>query len=119
MILNCSLLKVCDNSNVIYVKCFSIYIKFSRLIGSFLYVSVKNIKSKGVLRSGDIAKGMLVRRKKNIDRRTGSYLYFSSNDVVLLNMKGEVLGTRIFGLIPLELRKKRFLRIVSISSNFI
>lgn len=119
MILSCSVLKVCDNSNVVSVKCFNLYKKFKLFIGCFLYLSVKNVKYKGILQKGNVCKGILVRKKKKINRKTGNGLCFNSNDIVVLNIKNEALGTRIFGLMPLELRRKKFLKILSISSNFI
>jgi len=45
-----------------------------------------------------------------------SYIFFDSNDIVLLNDKYELLGTRIFGPLPLELRKKGQLRLLSLAS---
>jgi len=116
MISNLSKLKVCDNSGVKYVKCFKIFKTYTGGIGSIVYVSVKDNKSKSKLQKGDIVKGIIVRNKKFINRFTGNYIFFDSNDIVLLNDKYELLGTRIFGPLPLELRKKGQLRLLSLAS---
>jgi len=49
----------------------------------------------------------------------GSFIQFDFNEVVLLNEKYELLSTRIFGPLPLELRKKGFLKLLSLASTVI
>ena len=119
MILNLSILKVCDNSGVKYAKCFKVYKSSVGIIGSYIYTSVKEIKSKSKLHKGDIVKAIIVRKKKTIDRKTGNYISFDTNEAVLLNDKYEILGTRIFGPLPIELRKKKLLKLLSLTSILI
>ena len=119
MIYTSTILNVCDNSNITCVKCFKIIKQVSGGIGSLVYISIKTYKSKVKLQKLTIAKGIIVRTKKNISRKIGSYVVFSSNDIVLLNEKNEPLGTRIFGPLPLELRKKNCLKLLSLGSIFI
>jgi large subunit ribosomal protein L14 len=116
MIFNLSKLKVSDNSGVRYVKCFKIFKTYVCSIGSLVYVSIKDTKSKSKLQKGDIVKGIVIRNKKFINRLTGNYIFFDSNDIVLFNDKYELLGTRIFGPLPLELRKKGHTKILSLGS---
>ena len=118
MILNCTLLKICDNSNVAYVKCFNMPKNPKNHIGLSFYASVKHIRYKGKLQKGDIVKGIVARSRKENNRQTGNFLSFDLNTAILLNEKNESLGTRIFGYIPLELRVKRLLKLISISSSF-
>ena len=40
---------------------------------------------------------------------------FGSNAAVLLNNRKEPLGTRVFGPVTRELRKERFMKIVSLA----
>ena len=119
MILNLSILKVCDNSGIKHVKCFKVYKGFVGIVGSMIYASIKDSKSKSKLRKGEIIRGIVVRKKKMINRNNGNYLSFDSNEVVLLNDKYELLGTRIFGPMPLELRKKRHLKLLSLASSLV
>lgn len=116
MIFSLSKLKVSDNSGVKYVKCFKVFKTYVGTIGSLIYVSVKDAKSKSKLQKGDIVKGIIVRNKKSINRSTGNYFLFDSNEIVLFNDKYELLGTRIFGPLPLELRKKGYVKILSLAS---
>lgn len=116
MILNLTRLKVSDNSGVKYVKCFKIVKNYTGSIGSIVHVSIKSNKNKSKLEKGDISKGIVIRNKKFINRFTGDYLSFDSNDIVLLNDKYEILGTRVFGPLPSELRKKGHLKLLSLAS---
>jgi len=119
MIINLSKLKICDNSGVKSVKCFKIYRNSIGTIGSVIYVSVKDTRNKGKLQKGHIVRAIIVRIKKVIGRFTGSFVFFDCNEAILLNEKHELLGTRIFGPLPLELRKKRHLKLLSLASIII
>jgi len=119
MIFNLSKLKVSDNSGVKQVKCFKIFSKKTGSIGSIIYVSIKDVKSKSKLKKGDITKGIVIRNKKLLDRQTGNHISFDFNELVLLNEKYELLGTRVFGPLPSELRKKGQLKLLSVASTLI
>lgn len=116
MISNLSKLKVSDNSGIKHVKCFKIFKTSVGSIGSIIYVSVKDSKSRTKLQKGDIVRAIIIRNKRFINRATGNYISFDSNDVILLNDKYELLGSRIFGPLPLELRKKSQLKLLSLAS---
>lgn len=119
MILNQSSLKVCDNSGIKTVKCFKVYKYTTASIGDIILSSVKDIRYKSKLKKGDIVKGIVVRNKKILNRFTGNFMNFDYNEIVLLNSKYELIGTRIFGPVVLELRKKGFTKILSLASNLI
>jgi large subunit ribosomal protein L14 len=113
MIFNLSVFKVCDNSGVKSVKCFNIQ---KNDIGQ---ASIKDIRLKNKLKKGNTLNIVIVRRKRLLDRRTGGFISFDFNECIVLNQKNEFLGSRIFGPLPLELRKIRNLKILSLSSGFI
>jgi large subunit ribosomal protein L14 len=119
MIYSTTVLKVCDNSGILFVKCFKIFKKSSGTIGSILCVSIKIGKFKIKQQKMNVLKGVIVRVRKNISRKTGNYILFEFNELVLFNEKNEPLGKRIFGPLPLELRKKKFLKLLSLGSTFI
>jgi large subunit ribosomal protein L14 len=58
---------------------------------------------------------VVVRTKKEIRRRDGSYIRFDENAAVIINKENEPVGTRIFGPVARELREKNFMRIVSLA----
>jgi len=57
----------------------------------------------------------VVRTKKEIRRRDGSYIRFDDNSAVLVNQQREPIGTRIFGPVARELRAKGFMKIISLA----
>ena len=57
----------------------------------------------------------MVRTKKEIRRKDGSYIRFEDNAAVLLNAQDEPRGTRIFGPVARELREKQFMKIISLA----
>jgi large subunit ribosomal protein L14 len=64
---------------------------------------------------GDVMKAVVVRTKKALRRRDGSYIQFDRNAAVLLNNQNEPIGTRVFGPIARELRDKKFMKIISLA----
>lgn len=119
MIYNLTLLNVCDNSGVKTVKCFKIYNNAYGKLGSLINASVKKAKAKNKLEKGAVVKAIVIRKKRVTDRKTGNFISFDSNDVIILNEKQEPVSTRIFGPMPLELRKKSCLKLLSLTSILI
>jgi len=117
MIFNCTLFRVLDNSNATFAKCFNMSPK--SLIDLPIFVSIKRTKIKGKLNKGDVYKAIVIRNKKKYSRYIGNFLKFDYNDIILLDMKNDMVGTRIFGLMPLELRRKKCLKLLSLSFYFI
>ncbi len=72
-----------------------------------------------VVKKGDVAKGVIVRTKKNIRRKDGSYLKFDRNAIVIVEDDGSPKGTRIFGAVARELRQKNFMRIISLAPEVV
>jgi large subunit ribosomal protein L14 len=67
------------------------------------------------VKKGQVQRAVIVRTKKEIRRRDGSYIRFDKNSAVLIDKDNEPIGTRIFGPVARELRAKRFMRIVSLA----
>jgi large subunit ribosomal protein L14 len=83
-------------------------------VGDTIVVSVKDT-SPGGIKKGSVSKAVIVRTKKEIRRKDGSYIRFDDNACVLLNTQDEPRGSRIFGPVARELRDKDFMRIVSLA----
>jgi large subunit ribosomal protein L14 len=71
------------------------------------------------VKKGEVCKAVIVRTKKEIGRRDGSYIRFDENAAVILNNQGEPRGTRIFGPVARELRERNFMKIVSLAPEVI
>ena len=112
-----SKLDVADNSGAKKVLCIRVLGGSGRRyasIGDTIVVSVKE-STPGGIKKGTVSKAVVVRTKKEIRRKDGSYIRFDDNAVVLLNEGGEPRGTRIFGPVARELRDKDYMRIVSLA----
>ena len=113
-----SRLKVADNSGAKEVLCIRVLGGSKRRyasIGDTIVVTVKSAGAGGGVKKGLVSKAVVVRTKKEIRRKDGSYIRFDDNAVVLLNAGGEPRGTRIFGPVARELRDKDYMRIVSLA----
>jgi large subunit ribosomal protein L14 len=112
-----SRLKVADNSGAKEVLCIRVLGGSGRRyasIGDQIVVAVKSTSPGGV-KKGTVTKAVVVRTKKEIRRRDGSYIRFDDNAAVLLNQAGEPRGTRIFGPVARELRERDYMKIVSLA----
>ena len=125
-----TMLDVADNSGVKKVQCIKILGGTRRryaTLGDIIVVAVKdaqpsyglkdstgkNVHGKAVLRA------VVVRTRKPVRRKDGSYIKFDDNAVAIIDTKGEPKGSRIFGPVARELREKNFLKIVSLSPEVI
>ncbi len=84
-------------------------------IGDKIVVSVKSALSSSNMKKGTVSRAVVVRVKKEIRRKDGSYIRFEDNAAVLLNANDEPRGTRIFRPVARELRDAGFMKIVSLA----
>ena len=113
-----SRLNVADNSGAKEVLCIRVLggtKKKYATVGDKIVVSVKAAHSSSNLKKGTVSKAVVVRTKKEIRRKDGSYIRFEDNAAVLLNANDEPRGTRMFGPVARELREKQFMKIVSLA----
>jgi large subunit ribosomal protein L14 len=113
-----SRMRVADNSGAKEVLCIRVLGGSKRRyasIGDQIVVSVKEATPSGNIKKGTVSKAVVVRTKKEIRRRDGSYIRFDDNAVVLLSATDEPRGTRIFGPVARELRERDYMRIVSLA----
>lgn len=118
MIQQVSRLIVADNSGAKLVKCIKVLGGTKRRyagIGDVIVVSVKEALPRGQIKKKSIQRAVIVRMRKEIRRKDGSYLRFDDNACVIVTKDGEPVGTRVFGPIARELREKGFQKIVSLA----
>ncbi|MFC0185324.1 LSU ribosomal protein L14P [Pseudarcicella hirudinis] len=84
-------------------------------VGDKIVVTVKSALSSSNMKKGTVSKAVVVRTKKEVRRKDGSYIRFEDNAAVLLNNNDEPRGTRIFGPVARELREAGFMKIVSLA----
>jgi large subunit ribosomal protein L14 len=113
-----SRLNVADNSGAKEVLCIRVLGHTRQRyasVGDKIVVTVKDASSSGAIKKGTVSKAVIVRTRKEIRRKDGSYIRFDDNAVVLLNASDEPRGSRIFGPVARELRDKDYMRIVSLA----
>ncbi len=111
-------LVVADNSGAKKVRCIRVLGGSGRQyasVGDLIVVSVKTAIPNGAVKKGEVSRAVIVRTKKEVRRKDGSYIRFDENAAVLLNPQNEPKGTRIFGPVARELREKQFMKIVSLA----
>ncbi|MHB8871709.1 MAG: large subunit ribosomal protein L14 [Candidatus Doudnabacteria bacterium Gr01-1014_77] len=118
-----SWIKIADNTGAKIVAVFSVNGKnasrYAR-IGDIIVGSVKEAAPKGQVKKGDKVYAVIVRTRKEVRRKDGSYIRFDDNAGVLVSKDSvEPKGTRIFGPIPRELRDKGFSKIISLAPEVI
>jgi len=114
--------RVADNSGAKEVLCIRVLggtRKRYASIGDQIVVTVKDTIPSGTIKQGMVTRAVVVRTKKEVRRKDGSYIRFDDNAVVLLDTAGELRGTRIFGPVARELREKQFMKIVSLAPEVI
>ena len=111
-------LNVADNTGARIVECIKVLGGSKRRyasIGDSIVVSVKEAIPSGKVKKGSVHKAVVVRVKKGIHRQDGSKVKFDNNAAVLIDDKGEPVGTRIFGPVTRELRLKNQTKIISLA----
>tara|TARA_B100001115_G_C15803376_1_gene397514 strand:+ start:923 stop:1291 length:369 start_codon:yes stop_codon:yes gene_type:complete len=115
-------LNVADNSGAREVLCFKVLGGSKRRyasLGDVVVVTVKNAIPDGTVKKGQVSRAVIVRTRKEVRRKDGSYIRFDDNAAVLLNSAGEPRGTRVLGPIARELRDSGFMKIVSMAPEVI
>lgn len=111
-------LDVADNSGARVIQCIRVLGTGQQWVGGvgdIIVASVKDAIPRAGVKKGDVVKAVIVRTKKEINRKDGSSIRFDSNAAVILNAQNEPRGTRVFGPVARELREKKFMRIVSLA----
>ena len=113
-----TMLTVADNSGARRVQCIKVLGGSKRRyagLGDVIVCSVKEAQPNSQVKKGDVVRCVVVRVKKEVRRKDGSYIRFDENAAVLIDNTGAPRGTRIFGPVARELRDRRYMKIVSLA----
>ncbi len=113
-----TILHVADNSGAKKAKCVKVLGGSMRMIsgiGDIIVISIVDAIPNAKVKKGQVYKGVIVRTVKENKRPDGSTIKFSKNAVVVLDKQGDMIGTRVFGAVPRELRAKNFMKIISLA----
>ena len=119
MIQESTRLVIADNSGAKTCQCIRVLggtrRRYAR-VGDVIVASVKSAIPNGNVKKGQVVKCVVVRTRKEVGRKDGSYIRFSDNAAVILGEETmDPVGTRIFGPVARELRDKKFMKIVSLA----
>ena len=119
-----SRLLVADNSGAKEVLCIRVLGGTKKRyagVGDTIIVTVKDALPTGNTKKSTVSKAVIVRTKKEIKRKDGSYIRFDDNAVVLITdvQSKNPRGTRVFGPVARELRDKEFMKIISLAPEVV
>lgn len=84
-------------------------------IGDVIVATVKSSSPTASVRKGEIVRAVIVRTRRPVRRKDGSYIRFDENAAVLIDDNRNPRGTRIFGPVARELRDHGYMKIVSLA----
>ncbi|HDT15110.1 MAG TPA: 50S ribosomal protein L14 [Firmicutes bacterium] len=117
-----SRLEVADNSGAKQIMCIKVLggtrARYAGL-GDVIVASVKDAIPNAGVKKKEVVKAVIVRVKKKMRIKDGSYIRLDSNAAVIINEQKNPRGTRIFGPVARELREKNFLKIVSLAPEVV
>lgn len=126
MIQQQTILKVADNSGAKSVKCIKILNGFNRhfaVLSDIIIVSIQKLRNKArstsKVQKGEVHRAIIIRTKKRVTQKDGTITFFRSNAVSLINKQGKPLASRIIGPLPKKLKKKKNLKLATLSSGFV
>ena len=121
-----SILKVADNSGAKIVKCIKVLGGFKKryaTLGDIIVVSIKELRNRSKKTSkvlkGNVFRALILKVKSKYKKKDGTTLFLKENSVALITKQGTPVGTRILTPLPRKLKKKKFLKFISLSIGLI
>jgi large subunit ribosomal protein L14 len=121
-----SILKVADNSGAKIVKCIKVLGGFKKryaTLGDIIVVSIKELRNRSKKTSkvlkGNVFRALILKVKSKYKKKDGTTLFLQENSVALITKQGTPVGTRILTPLPRQLKKKKFLKFISLSVGLI
>lgn len=89
-------------------------------VGDIVTASVLQSDPQGTIKKGEMVKAVIVRTRKEVRRKDGSYVRFDDNAAVVIDpATKDPRGTRIFGPIAREVKDAGFAKIASLAQEVI
>lgn len=123
MIQRRTILNVADNSGALKLQCIGIVGKGNARyaqIGDIITCTVKKVEPRKEIKKGSVVRALIVRQKRNYRRKDGTYIRFEENAcVVLKGQTKDILGNRIFGPIPREIKELGYTKIANLAEALV
>jgi large subunit ribosomal protein L14 len=117
-----SILDVADNTGAKKASMIGVLGRSGRRtaeIGDVITCNIKESTPTAEVKKGEVVRGVIVRTAYPIRREDGTVLRFDHNAVVIIDKDGNPRGTRVFGPVAREIRKKKFMKICSLAPEVI
>ncbi len=117
-----TMLKTADNTGAKIVQCIKVLggtRKRYAQIGDIIVAVVKSAEPRRIVKKHEIIKAVIIRQKKALKRKDGSYIRFDDNAVVVVDVKKEPVGGRIFGPVAREIKEKGFDKIATLAQELL
>jgi len=117
-----TILSVADNTGAKKVSMIGMAKKGNRkfaYLGEVINITVKEAQPFSLVKQGEVLSAVIVRTRKEVRRKDGSYIRFDDNACVILASKEvkDPKGTRIFGPIGKEVKENGFSKIASLAEE--
>lgn len=118
-------IKIIDNSGGREAYCIGVLSGYKQRyagIGEIITIAIKKLRTRrrntSKVKKGDVLKALVLRTKSFLPNKIGKISFFE-NSVILLSNQKKILGTRIFGALPKQLRYTKHLRLTFLSAGLI
>lgn len=122
MIQTRSMLKVADNTGAKIIQVINVpggtRRRYARL-GDVVVAAVKKAEPRKLVKKHDKVKAVIVRQKKEVKRKDGSYIRFDDNAAVILGDGKLPKGSRILGPVSRELKERGYDKIAAMASELL
>lgn len=118
-----TIVKITDNSGAKIGRVFKVLGGSKRRyaqIGDLVVLSVQTAEPRKPTKKKDVVHAVVVRQRKPLRRKDGSYVSFDDNAVVIIEKgKQEPRANRVFGPIPREVAEAGYQKIVSLAPEVV
>lgn len=116
-----SILNPADNSGAKALMVIGISHKIGKkaTVGQVVKCSVKGADPNGAVKNKELVTVVVVRTKKEIKRKDGTYVRFDDNAGVVIDKQGLPRGTRVLCPIAREAREAGYTKIASLSREVV
>lgn len=115
-----TILTPADNCGAKRLRVIHIYGGFKRTAGTLgeaVAAVVDQADPSGVVKDSEIVRVVIVRTRKEVGRKDGTYIRFDDNAGVIIDKDGNPRGTRIFGPIAREVKEAGYNKIASLAKE--
>lgn len=116
-----SMLNPADNSGAKKLMVIGVSTKVGKTasVGKVVTCVVRGADPNGTVKNKEKVKVLIVRTKKEIRRKDGSYVRFDDNAGVIIDKNGLPKGTRILGPIAREIKEAGYTKIASLAREVV